>query len=195
MTTLQPDLVFLDIMLCDENVLEHLVGSEDFPLLVFVSAYPAYACNGFDLNAVDYLLKPVSSERLSRSTQKAYTQFLNRSAENNKQLCLKSNGKYYLIHFNDICFVEGMQNYVVVHCRNQKLICKATMTYILKTLPAEDFIQVHRSYIINHRKVESLDNNTIYIGEKSIPISRDKKKEVHARILGRFDLANENIEE
>lgn len=183
----QPDMVFLDIMLRNKNILDYLANIRIRPLLVIVSAYSNYALKGFDLMAADYLLKPVSDQRLEQCLNKIKeTIALKTEAgiRRSDQLYLKSNGKFYRIAPDDILFVKSLENYVVLHLDHKKLICKLSLMQLLKMLPAHKFIQVHRSYAVNIHRVDYIEKLNVYIKDVIIPISRDKKQETYRELMG-----------
>lgn len=183
----KPDLIFLDIMLRNKNILDHLSLKDKLPMIVFVSAYSNYAITGFDLKAVDYLLKPVSTERLNQCIDKVHQLFNSNFAfpsYHTANLFLKSNGKYYRISPSDILFVKSMENYVVIYLENKKLICKITMEQMLRMLPGSLFLQVHRSYLVNVQKIDFIEKLTIYIQNEVIPISRFKRKDIYNNLMG-----------
>jgi len=184
---LQPDVVFLDIMLRHKNIMDYLTNERVVPILVFVSAYSHYALSGFDLKATDYLLKPVSDTRLDQCIQKVietYKSKINDSSQQKNFLYLKSNGKYYRIPPKDILYIKSLENYVVIHLETKKLICKMTLMQLLKMLPLLQFVQVHRSYVVNINRVDCVEKLNVYIGDEIIPISRDKKQETYKELMG-----------
>jgi len=99
-------------------------------------------------------------------------------------LFLKSNGKYYRILPSEILFVKSMENYVVVYLETKKLICKLTLEQMVRLLPASNFLQVHRSYVVNIEKIDSIEKLSIFILNETIPISRDKRKDIYHALMG-----------
>lgn len=187
MERLQPDVVFLDIMLRHKNSMDYLTRDSVLPILVFVSAYSHYALKGFDLKAEDYLLKPVSDERLDQCIQKITAVFSSRnvsSRDANNYVYLKSNGRFHRIPPNDILYIKSLENYVVVHLESKKLICKITLGQITKLLPRNHFVQVHRSYVVNLNRIDCVEKLNVYIRDEIIPISRDKKLETYKELMG-----------
>ena len=185
--TCKPDLIFLDIMLRNHNIMDYLTKRHDGPMIVFVTAYSHYAHTGFDLKAVDYLLKPVSRDRLNECVEKVLKLYNNRFADRlhpSGNLFLKSNGKYYRILPSEILFVKSMENYVVVYLETKKLICKLTLEQMVRLLPASNFLQVHRSYVVNIEKIDSIEKLSIFILNETIPISRDKRKDIYHALMG-----------
>ncbi|MFM9945847.1 MAG: LytR/AlgR family response regulator transcription factor, partial [Bacteroidia bacterium] len=160
----KPDLIFMDIMLRNKNSMDYLSSVIDLPMVVFVTAYSHHAITGFDLKAVDYLLKPVSDHRLNQCIEKAHQLFHTQSIKPLHQagnLFLKSNGKYYNISPSDISFIKSMENYVVVYLETKKLVCKLTMEQMVRLLPSGLFFQVHRSYLVNVKKIDFIEKLNI----------------------------------
>jgi len=180
----QLDVVFLDIMLRNQNVLHHFEQLENKPTVVFVSAYREFAVEGFDLNVADYLLKPVTETRLAKCVQKLIALNMNAQTQHNEVLFLKSSGKLFRVEIDDILYIKSMENYVQVFVKDKRLICKSTIGQLADKLKDFGFVQVHRSYVVNTHKIESIAKLKITIGESQIPISREKKKEIYAQIVG-----------
>lgn len=183
----KPDLIFLDIMLRNKNIMDYLSDGIDLPMIVFVTAYNHYALTGFDLKAVDYLLKPVSDDRLNQCIDRALQLFSTKHFDHlyqDKNLFLKSSGKYFRVSPSDILYVKSMENYVLIYLENKKLVCKLTMEQMIRLLPLGLFLQVHRSYLVNVKKIDFIEKLTIYIQNELIPISRDKRKTIYHSLMG-----------
>jgi len=173
------DLVFLDIEMPLVTGLEFAEQLPKQSLIIFTTAYSKYALKSYELDAIDYLLKPVDKKRLEKAIHKAmaYHQLL--SAETVKGtvegnagefLLIKADRRYYRIHNKEIRFVEGLKDYVVIHTINQKLITAMNLKTIHQKLPAAGFLRVSKSYVVNAAYIDSFDNHTIYIGETEIPL-------------------------
>ncbi len=178
----KPDLVFLDIMLRDRNSLDIIAGIDDNVQYIITTAYGQHALRGYELRVIDYLMKPISHERLSVAIERAWL-VCNSLSTVNDSLFLRSEGKYHRFCTDEILFIQGMENYVVIQTESKRHVCKMTMTYIRQLLPHQ-FMQVHKSYIINTGKVEALDKLSVYIKTFVLPISRDKKQDVYKVLLG-----------
>jgi DNA-binding LytR/AlgR family response regulator len=148
-------------------------------LIIFTTAYSKYALKSYELDAIDYLLKPVDKKRLQKAINKAiiYNKLL--SAETEKStvegnadefLLIKADRRYYRINNRDIRYIEGLKDYVVIHTCNQKLITAMNLKTIHQKLPAGAFLRVSKSYVVNAAYIESFDNHNIYIGETEIPL-------------------------
>ena len=179
-----PDVVFLDIMLRNQNVLNYFKQLKHMPLIAFVSAYREYAVEGFDLDVADYLLKPVTDSRLSRCVTRLIQLHRLKVNPENDILFLKSNGKMFRIKTQDILYVKSMENYVQVFLEDKRLVCKQTIGKLRTRLKHTGIIQVHRSYLVNTNKIESIAKLEITMHGARIPISRDNKKNIYKQILG-----------
>ena len=187
----QVDLLFLDIqmpVLSGNNLLKTL---QNPPLVVFTTAYTEYAIEAYDLNVVDYLLKPFPFERFLQAVQKA-KQLLNArqtgstGQSNSAQdfLSLKVDGKLVKVFVEDILYIEGLKEYVRFVCNgNRKYVTLESLRNLEELLPSQLFSRVHKSYIVAKTKVNALDGNMLEIGTVKIPISRGKRDEVVADIF------------
>jgi DNA-binding LytR/AlgR family response regulator len=151
---------------------------------------------GFDLNALDYLVKPISFDRFLKAALKAKEYYEVRQkndadktpiAEVGDYFFIKADNKLVKVLFNDILFIEALQNYVVVHTQEKKLITYLTFKSVEEYLPSSQFIKVHKSFIVSATKIDSIDGSDIRIGQHYIPISRNLKDEVMDKLLkGKF---------
>jgi DNA-binding LytR/AlgR family response regulator len=183
-------LIFLDIQMPKITGLQFFKSLQQAPPVIFTTAYPQYALDGFELNALDYLVKPVSFDRFLKAALKAKEYYelrgQNKSAESNiasDYLFIKVDGKLLKVVYDDILFVEAVQNYVMIHTKEKKLMTYLTFHSIEEFLPSNLFIKTHKSYLVATSKIESIDGNIIQIGNHSIPISRNLKDEVMEKIM------------
>jgi two-component system LytT family response regulator len=185
------DLIFLDIQMPRINGIEFLKITKNTPMVIIVSAFSEYALDGYELDVIDYLLKPVTFERFLKSVNKAKEFFDLKlggtiTGLNQKDFFFtKSNGLYEKIYFKDILFVQALQNYVEIHMKNKKLITHSTLKAIYTILPNEKFIKVHKSFIISTENVDSFSNSRIKLGNVQIPISKFYKDEVVKRLYSK----------
>ena len=186
------ELMFLDIHMPKLTGIEFLRSLQHPPQVIFTTAYPQYAVEGFDLNVVDYLVKPISFDRFLKSVMKA-KEVLSRQPASTSQssaddyVFIKADNKLVKIFYHEILFVEALQNYVSIHTKTKKYITYLTFKSIEEYLPIDRFIKTHKSYIISASKIDNIDGNDIRIGEHHIPISRTSKDQVMERLLkGRF---------
>jgi DNA-binding LytR/AlgR family response regulator len=182
-------LLFLDIQMPKITGIEFIKTLQPSPPVIFTTAYPQYAIEGFEVNALDYLVKPISFERFLKAAMKAKEYFEVR--ENNMErktgvadhFFIKADNKLVRIQFDEILFVEAMQNYVTIVTSEKKFITYLTFKSVEDYLPADQFMKVHKSYIISASKVSSIEGNEIRIGVHGIPISRNLKDEVVEKLL------------
>jgi len=187
-------LLFLDIQLPRITGIDFLRSLRQPPPVIFTTAYPEHALEGFELNALDYLVKPVSFERFLRAALKAREYYEVRqqgapTVEEQKEdfFFVKADNKLVRIFFSDVLFVEALQNYVAIHTRERKLITYLTFSAVADYLPPDQFIRTHKSYIVAAAHVENIEGNEIRIGSHHIPISRGSRDEVLEKLLkGRF---------
>ena len=185
-------LIFLDIQMPKLSGIEFLKSLSHPPLVIFTTAYPQYAIEGFDLNVLDYLLKPISFDRFLKAAMKAKDavtskQTIPASTSQEDYIFIKSDNKLVKIFYNDILFIEALQNYVTIYTSDKKYITYLTFKSVEESLPADQFIKVHKSYIVAAAKIESIEGNQIKIGSHYIPISRSSKEEVMEKLLkGKF---------
>ena len=184
------DLLFLDIQMPTLSGINLLKNLQNPPLTIFTTAYSDYALTAFDLNVVDYLLKPFSFERFLQAVDKAKTQLPNQTlltTANSKEapifLSVKADGKIVKVFFDDILFIEGLKEYVKIVCETENIVTFERLKNLEAILPANQFLRVHKSYIINTAKVTSIEGNLLTIGTHFIPISRGKKEMVVRRIF------------
>jgi len=169
------DLLFLDIQMPHLTGIEFVKALSNPPKVIFTTAYEQYALQGFELDVLDYLLKPISYERFFKAAWKAHDYFASKGEKASTQvpyMFAKANGKLEKISFDEILFIEGMENYAAVHLTNKKLIIHTTIKALLEKLPVGQFVQTHKSYIAAIDKVESIDGNRLYIQKHQVPVSK-----------------------
>jgi len=182
-------LIFLDIQMPKLNGLDFLKSLKSPPPAIFVTAYPQHAIEGFELNALDYLVKPVSFDRFLRAALKAkeYYELRQQNDEQRDYFFIKADSKLVKVNYDDLLFVEALQNYVAIYTTSGKLVTYLTFKSVEEYLPAERFIKTHKSYIVAVSAIDHIEGNEIRIGSHRVPISRNLKDEVMARLLqGRF---------
>lgn len=187
-------LLFLDIQLPKITGLDFFKSLKGAPPVIFTTAYPQYALDGFELNALDYLVKPISFERFLKAALRAKEYFEIR--QHNLEAVTEKKGEYFFIKadnklvkilFDEILFVEALQNYVTIHTAEKKYVTYLTFKSVEEYLPAEQFIKTHKSYIVSASKINSIEGNDIRIGNHYIPISRNEKEDVMDKLLrGKF---------
>jgi DNA-binding LytR/AlgR family response regulator len=182
-------LLFLDIQMPKITGLDFFKSLQHAPPVIFTTAYPQYALDGFEVNALDYLVKPVSFERFLKAAMKAKEYYEVREKNVTQETAptdyffIKADNKLVKLFFEDILFAEALQNYVVVHTKDKKYITYLTFKSVEDYLPSDRFIKTHKSYIIAASKIDNIEGNEIRIGQHSIPISRNLKEEVMEKLL------------
>ncbi len=195
------DLMFLDIQMPQLTGMDFLRTLPDPPLVVFTTAYSEYAIEGFELDALDYLLKPIAFDRFAKAVNRAKEQLdLQTSAPATDTVAeidhteedfifVKADKKLIKVNFADVLYIEGLKDYVIIRLENSRIITLQTMKSLEKKLPEKIFKRIHRSYIINIDRVEAVMGNMIEITEKGakkhLPIGKNYRSELQ-------DLVNKN---
>lgn len=177
------DLIFLDIQMKDLSGIQFLESFENKPNVIITSAYDQYALKGYELNVLDYLLKPFTFERFLKSTDKVYNRLPEKKKlPANKFIFVKIEHRIEKIELTDILFIQGMKDYLQIHTKEKKIMTLQTFKNILSVLPENDFQRVHNSYIVSISKIESIERNRIKIVDHLIPVS-DKYKNIFFDLL------------
>lgn len=187
------DLIFLDIQMPKVTGLEFAEQIPEQTLIIFTTAYSQYALKSYELDAIDYLLKPIEKKRLEKAIEKAVS-YYNLLSENTTKntiesstddfLLIKADRKYYKVKFQDILFIEGLKDYVVIYTQNQKLITAMNLKTIHQKIASKDFLRVSKSYVVNTEYIDSFDNHNIYVGEFEIPLGEVFKSEFFNKFSG-----------
>lgn len=184
------DLVFLDIEMPMFTGLDFAKSIGDSAMIIFTTAYPQYALKSYELEVVDYLMKPVDSQRLLRAIGKAKR--LQQPANEQEKLfeeleetiLVRSDRRYHKVQLSQILFIEGLKDYVVIHEKQQQIITAMNLKNIYKELPVDRFLRVSKSYIINLDHVETFDSTSIQLAGHTIPLGAVYRTEFLARYLG-----------
>ncbi|MEI9944684.1 MAG: LytTR family DNA-binding domain-containing protein [Chitinophagaceae bacterium] len=187
-------LLFLDIQMPKITGLDFFKTLQHPPPVIFTTAYPQFALEGFEVNALDYLVKPISFDRFLKAVMKAkeYNEVREQNAKeatnpSADHFFIKADNKLIKLLFDEVLFVEALQNYVVIHTKDKKYITYLTFKAVEDYLPADRFLKIHKSYIAAASKIDSIEGNIIYIGSHQLPISRTLKDEVMEKLLkGKF---------
>ncbi len=187
----QVDILFLDIQMPEINGLEFLRLLKEVPATILITAHSEHALEGYELDVVDYLLKPVEFGRFYKAFVKAMNIVSTRSNTNKqvqstrvpknsqsdtKSIFIKTDKEIVKVDIEDILFIESMREYVKVFTGNKKLITLQSLSKFEEALPAENFFRVHRSYIVNVNSINKIMGNTIIIGDHKVPISRGQRQ-------------------
>jgi DNA-binding LytR/AlgR family response regulator len=186
------DLLFLDIQTPKMNGIDFLKIVQKPPIVIITTAFPSYALEGFQLNVLDYLVKPITLDRFLRSVNKArdYHHLLLRAEGNTGSgaadyFFIKCGSKFEKIHFADILFVEGMQNYITIYTRKGKYVTLLYLKNLEENLDSQAFIRVHKSYIVSVDKIDGIEGNEIFIQSHRIPISRNYREQVIEQVVSK----------
>ncbi|HYK47895.1 MAG TPA: LytTR family DNA-binding domain-containing protein [Parafilimonas sp.] len=178
------DLIFLDVQLPGMTGLNFLRTLQDPPLVVLTTAHAEYALESYEFNVIDYLLKPISFERFSKTVNKIVDGKLFTQAAKEKQtwphdhIFIKSSGKFFKVNFSEIVYVESMKDYLKIYTADYRLITHQTMNEMEKMLPAKQFMRVHKSYIVSLAHIKTIQTNNIEVGKAFIPIGSNYKEKV-----------------
>jgi len=180
------DLIFLDIQMPEINGISFVKSLKHPPKIIFTTAFRDYAIDGFDLNVIDYLLKPISLARFIQAIDKYYASLLNENTNtpdivltsdlNRPSIFVKTERKMVRIFLDEIYFIESLKEYVVIYQKDKKVITKASMSFLENLLPAEHFIRIHRSYIVAVQKIYAYTQTSIEMLSKELPIGRNYKQ-------------------
>lgn len=177
------DLLFLDIQMPRMSGLELVKTVSALPPVIFTTAYPQYAVEGFEWNALDYLVKPVSFERFYKAVTRARETIQQKLTDEADHFFIKVDGKLVRINFSEILFAEALQNYVVIQTREKKYMTYLTFKAVEDYLPPKQFIRIHKSYIVSAPMIENVEGNIIRMQGHELPISRNLKEEVMEKLL------------
>ena len=180
------DLIFLDLNMPKLKGFEFLKTLPDQPKVIVTTAHKEYALEGYELNIVDYLLKPFSFERFLKAINKACTDtsktvtITQNEVSDPKpgRIFLRSNNKYIQVVLDDILFVEASGNYIKIVLKEEIITIRGKLSSIMELIPAEGFVQVHRSFMVVQKHIRSIEGNQIFIGDYTVPIGKFFKGEL-----------------
>ena len=185
------DLMFLDIQMPQLTGIEFMKSLSNPPLVVFTTAYSEYAVEGFEMDAVDYLLKPISIDRFMKAVNKVEDRLKDKlpatgTLEGEDHFFVKADKKLVKVNFNDILYIEGLKDYVIIRQEEGRVITLQTMKSLESKLPSDNFRRIHRSYIVNTKKIKALVGNMVEIKEKgetkNIPVGKIYREELLSMI-------------
>ena len=176
------DLIFLDIQMPDLTGLDLLKSLKNKPVVILTTAYSEYALESYELDVTDYLVKPFSFERFIQAVNKAQeliTLKKNKGSQAGKpHLFVKADYKKVKLNYEDILYIEGLREYVSFFTKDKRIIVLESMKNLESTLPADEFIRVHKSYIVSIEKVDAVVGNLLEIGDKQIPVGKSYREKV-----------------
>lgn len=187
----KPDVVFLDIQMPDLTGIQLSAIIKDKVKIIFTTAYPQFAVEGFELNAIDYLLKPIPFNRFIAAVEKLRGQSIDPGAvkppEEDKAgeyFFVKTDGKnrYQRIEIKDIYYIESIKNYIIIHTIPEQVVTYNTLKYFEENLPAKLFIKIHKSFIVALGKIQKTDSNEVWVSGKSLPLGDTYRNEFFERI-------------
>ncbi|CAA9200240.1 LytR/AlgR family response regulator transcription factor [Flavobacterium collinsii] len=181
------DVIFLDIQMPQLTGLQlsRIISREI--KVIFTTAYPDFALEGFELNAVDYLLKPIAFERFYQAVSKLNGDSKTEVISNNNStdfIFIKTDGKnkFIKLFLDEILYVESLQNYVCIHTLNQQIITHSSLKNVIESLPERNFVQIHKSYVVALKQIESTDSFSVFVNGKELPIGATFKDAFFERI-------------
>jgi len=172
------DLLFLDVNMPKLSGIGFIKSLKEPPLFILVTAYPEYAIEGFEIDAVDYLLKPVSFERFRAAVNRTVERYSARDElDLTEHIMVRANKKNYRINFNEILYLEAQGDYVRFVTNNKSLMVHGTLKEFISEIPENKFVRIHKSYVISLSKVEYTEGNQVKVGESKLPVSLSYKDE------------------
>ncbi len=185
------DLLFLDIQMPDITGLEFIKTIDNPPNIIITTAYKEFAVDGYELNVIDYILKPFSFERFLKATnkvlekiehetnpiQRTYTNQTETSLHEN-YLIIRADRKHYKINYEDLVYIEGQKAYVTLHTKSKKITALASLKDLDEKLPENDFARIHKSFIVSVKHIESLEGNILEVNGLHLPVGKSYKNNV-----------------
>ncbi|MGB0522880.1 MAG: LytR/AlgR family response regulator transcription factor [Flammeovirgaceae bacterium] len=183
------DVLFLDINMPQLSGMDFLRTLQNPPLVVLTTAYREFAIESYELDVIDYLMKPISFQRFLKACNKVKANIELRQATQDPEeeinyFFIKEDGKLIKINFDDILFMEGLKDYVFIHTKTARHMTLISLKAVEQQLPASNFLRTHRSFIVALDKVEGMDGNQLVIQDKLVPVSRTMRDEVYERLVG-----------
>ena len=172
------DLVFLDIKMPGINGLDFITSLKEPPCVVFTTAFAEYAVRGFELEAIDYLLKPITYERFEKCLQKILKIRPAEPEVTKDYTYFKISGRVIKVQHAQLLYAQSVKDYILICTKSGNYLTHMTMKYLEEMLPAKAFLRVHRSYLVNRELISLIDKNSLQIGEDRIPIGENYRKAV-----------------
>lgn len=186
----QADLIFLDIEMPGMNGIEFARKLPEKCMVIFTTAYSDYALDSYEVEAIDYLVKPINKERFNRAVARAvtYKNLVDSTVVNSvdsdlEYIIVKSDRKFVRVRLDDILYIEGLKDYVIIHLLDKKVITRMIVKSMEEMLPKNKFIRISKSYIVNKQKVESFDNKDVNIGSTELAIGLSYREQVLNSLL------------
>lgn len=187
------DLIFLDINMPGTNGIEFAHSIPKQTLIIFTTAYSQYALDSYEVDAIDYLVKPIDPVKFRKAVNKAiiyHSLLINEEKKNietveDEYIFVKSDRKFFKINLNDILFIEGLKDYVIIQMGDQRIITRMTIKSIHELLPQHIFIRINRSYIVNKHQIDSFDNNDVFMKKHEIAIGTSYRDSFFEEMMGK----------
>lgn len=178
------DIIFLDINMPGLSGISLARSLNNPPLIIFTTAYPEFAVEGFELDALDYLVKPYSFERFLKAANKALGRISSRNGAGipAQKILVKADKKLYALEPGSLLYIEGQGDYIRIHMEDKKLMVHDTLKNFMESLPEEPFMRVHKSWVVNLEKISFIEGNMIKIASEVIPLSPNHRE----KLLERF---------
>ncbi len=185
------DLIFLDIQMPTMTGIEYLKSTKNRPMVIITTAYPSYALEGFELDVLDYMVKPITFERFFKGVNKAKDYFSIGKGEDSSTdfsvrpdyFFVKCDSVFEKIFFDDVEYVQALQNYVIIYTAHGKFMPLLTLKRMEELLGREKFVRIHKSYLVAVDKIRSIENTRIKLRNTEVPISRNYKDAVFKKVL------------
>jgi DNA-binding LytR/AlgR family response regulator len=186
------DLIFLDIEMPRMSGIDFLRNLHNPPMVIFTTAYPQYALEGFELDVVDYLVKPIRFERFFKAITKAQAiknamdgveEANNYAMADDDHVFVRADRKYIKLYLKDIDTIEGLKDYSIIHTNGEKTITAMNLKTIEGQLPHDVFIRVNKSYIVNKNHISQVESDNIYVGERQVPIGERYRQDFFDRVI------------
>lgn len=186
-----PDVMFLDIHMPEIDGITFFKQLKNPPLVVFTTAFSEYAITGFELNAIDYLLKPIAPDRFEKAVNKVkeYYQIKQQGQDlsseiEDESIFIKANSKQVKVHFSDILYVEAFADYVKIYTAERRIVTLQTMKNMEKILPADRFCRIHRSFIVAIDKINAYSSTEAEVGSQKLPVGKNYKEHFQKAMSG-----------
>lgn len=181
------DILFLDIQMPGLTGMEYIKSRKHKAKVIVTTAYPQFAVEAFELEVTDYLVKPIRFERFYKAINRILVPVERQEPplSESDYVFIRSERKYIRTHLNEIDYIEGLKDYVIIHCGNEKHTVAVNLKTISSGLPAHLFLRINKSFVINTSKIRSIDNEYVLINSKELPIGESFKKAVSEFLMNK----------
>jgi DNA-binding LytR/AlgR family response regulator len=172
------DLIFLDIEMPEISGIEFVKNLQQQPQIIFTTSHKEYALEAFEYNVTDYLLKPFTKARFFKSVTKAHEIFKNNQPDDATRFFVKKDGTHLKIELSEVIYMEALGDFIQLILQTEKFIIRSTMKDLETKLPGKQFLRIHRSYIVNIDKISAIEDTTLVMGKKMIPIGKSYRSTI-----------------